>query len=49
MQRNCNNNPFTTLNCNTKKQQIKIHTIHVNKTNLTIYINKFQHGAHLVL
>ena len=37
------------INCNTKNNKRKIHTIHVNKTNLTIYTSKFQHSAHLVL
>ena len=25
------------INCNTKTTNLKIHTMHVNKTNLTIY------------
>ena len=37
------------INCNTKDNRQKIHTIHVNKANLTIYMNKFQHREHSVL
>ena len=35
------------INCKkTKNNKQKIHTIHVNITNLTIYMYKFQHSAH---
>ena len=37
------------INCNTKNNKRKIHTIHVNNTNLTICMSKFQHSTHLVL
>ena len=32
-----------------KNNKQKIHTMHVNKTNLTIYMNRFQHNTHSVL
>ena len=40
---------YVAINCNTKNNKQKIHTTHVKKTNLTIYMNKFQHSAHPVL
>ena len=48
-----NNKPSAKLilaiHCNTNINKQKIHTIYAIITNLTIYMNKFQHNAHPVL
>ena len=39
------NNHLMAKKTKTKNNKQKMHTIHVKKTNLSIYMNKFQHSA----